>query len=155
MIPHELPTRRIPMTNSFFQQYHLEGTIAFLVHLKKMDGPRWAVFFSNISANRGSGNRDVTWAHHTFQHPTLSICLLSFTHSHPWGSFHKHFVTTSNSADEMSPPKDANNQSLCLEIAFDRPSRTYHPGERVTGKLIVNPNGISPVHKQTKMPVQG
>ena len=48
-----------------------------------------------------------------------------------------------NSANEMSSRKDANNQSLGLEIAFDRPSRTYHPGERVTGTLIVNSNGIS------------
>ena len=43
----------------------------------------------------------------------------------------------------MTSGKDASNQSLGLEIAFDRPSRTYHPVEKVTGKLIVNSNGIS------------
>jgi len=46
----------------------------------------------------------------------------------------------------MTSGKDASNQSLGLEIAFDRPSRTYHPGEKVTGKLIVNSNGISLRH---------
>ena len=54
----------------------------------------------------------------------------------------------------MSPaPKDAiaSNQTLGLEIALDRPSRTYHPGDSVTGKLIINSNGISLVGKQTEI----
>ena len=54
----------------------------------------------------------------------------------------------------MSPqPKDAiaSNQSLGLEIALDRPSRTYHPGERVTGKLIIDSKGISLVGKRTEI----
>ena len=54
----------------------------------------------------------------------------------------------------MSPaPKDAiaSNQTLGLEIALDRPSRTYHPGDRVTGKLIINSNGISLVGKRTEI----
>ena len=38
-----------------------------------------------------------------------------------------------------------NNQPIGLEIVFDRPSRTYHPGERVSGKLIITPNGLGVV----------
>ena len=96
--------------------------------------------------------------HSRFQHPTLSYLSACYLSLASLGEFSQTFRNNKcNSADEMSPPKDANanNQSLGLEIAFDRPSRTYHPGERVTGKLIVNPNGISPVQKQTKIPVQG
>ena len=54
-----------------------------------------------------------------------------------------HFsISAMSSANESN---NNNNQSVGLDIAFDRRSRTYHPGERVSGELIITSNGLSVV----------